>query len=201
MIFADQNVGNFLRKLVTEFGADFDDYDSQVKDSVYLFNNKEQLNPELISLKNSNIIVTKNVINVSAVTKPPKGFILYEGIGLDLDVHNQYLFPVLKASENTYSINSITGDLYNTGERIKLVTAYQARNNRRVTISGSLNLCSNKFYYLSSVEGANGINSPNGSFCQDLLNWNFQRTGVLKYENIRHHRVNSYVLLNIIEIR
>lgn len=189
MIFADHNVGNFLRKLANEFGADFDDYETQVKDSVYLFNSKDQLNSELINLKNNNIVVTKNVINVAAVSKPPKGHILFEGIGLDLDVHNQYLFPILKANENTFSINASSGEIYNTGDRIKLVTAYQARNNRRVVISGSMNLCSNKFYYLSSIEGSTDINSPNGSFCQDLLNWNFQRTGVLKYENIRHYRV------------
>ena len=79
--------------------------------------------------------------------------------------------------------------IYN-GEKIKLVNGYQARNNRRVTISGSVNLCSDKFYFLSAVDGMGPVNSPNAAFCRDLMLWNFQRTGVLKYENIRHHRVN-----------
>jgi oligosaccharyltransferase complex subunit beta len=189
MIFGDKDVGNFLRKFVTEFGVDFDDYDSQVKDSLYLHNLKESLNPDLIKLKNSEIIVSKNSINVPVVTKLPKGFILYEGIGMDLDHHNQYVFPILRADENSYSINSKTGKVYNNGEKIQLVNGYQGRNNRRVVISGSTSLCSNQFYFLSSQDGTKPLSSPNANFCQDMLNWNFQKSGVLKYENIRHHRV------------
>ena len=139
-------------------------------------------------MKNNEIIVTKNTINIPAVTKQPKGYILYEGIGMEIDPHNSYLFPVLRADDNSYSINTETGEFYNNGDKIKLVNAYQGRNNRRVVISGSLDMCSNKFYILSSTNGE-AINSPNAQFCQDMLNWNFQRTGVLKYENIRHYKV------------
>ncbi len=139
-------------------------------------------------MKNNKIIVTKNTINIPVVTKQPKGFILFEGIGQEIDPHNSYLFPVLRADENSYSINSQTGEFYNNGDKIKLVNAYQGRNNRRVVIIGSIEMCSNKFYYLSSTNG-DALNSPNAVFCQDMLNWNFQRTGVLKYENIRHSKV------------
>lgn len=191
IIFGDQGVGNFLRKFVTEFGVDFDDYDSQVKDSLYLHNYKDQLNQDLIKLKNNEIIVTKNSINVPVITKLPKTFILYEGIGMELDSHNQYVFPILKADENSYSINNKSGRVYSNGERIKLVSAYQGRNNRRVVISGSTSLCSNKLYFLSSNDGVSPLNSSNAMFCQDILNWNFQRSGVLKYENIRHQRVST----------
>jgi oligosaccharyltransferase complex subunit beta len=190
MIFGDKGVGNFLRKFVTEFGVDFDDYDSQVKDSLYLHNYKDQLNADLVKLKSNEIVVTKNTINVAAVTKLPKNFILFEGIGMDVDVHNQYVFPVLKADENAYSVNTKTGRFYANGEKIKLVSAYQGRNNRRVVVSGSTALCSNKFYFLSSGEGVKPTASPNANFCQDILNWNFQRSGVLKFENIRHQRVS-----------
>jgi hypothetical protein len=73
---------------------------------------------------------------------------LYEGIGLEVDSHNPYLFTILKGDDNTYSINPKNNNFYGFGDRIKLVTGYQARNNRRVVISGSINLCSNAFYYL-----------------------------------------------------
>lgn len=96
----------------------------------------------------------------------------------------------MKADENTYSKNVNSNEYFNNGDKIKFVNAYQGRNNRRITISGSINLCSNKFYYLSNVDNSLPLNSPNANFCQDLLNWNFQRTGVLKFENIRHQRVN-----------
>jgi hypothetical protein len=55
-------------------------------------------------------------------------------------------------------------------------------------ISGSLEMCSNKFYFFSSTNG-DAVNSPNFVFFQDKLNWNFQRSGVLKYDNIRHSKV------------
>lgn len=191
MIFGDKDVGNFLRNFVTEFGVDFDDYDSRVKDSLYLHNYKDSLNQDLVNLKRSDIVVSKNAINIPAVTKLPKGFVLYEGIGMDIDSHNQYVFPILRADENSYSINEKSGRVYNNGEKIKLVNAYQGRNNRRVVITGSTSLCSNKFYFLSSQDGSNPLSSPNANFCSDMINWNFQRSGVLKYENIRHQRVNS----------
>lgn len=148
-------------------------------------------------MKNNEIIVTKNVIGVSSVSKSPKGFILYEGIGQEIDSGNQYLFPILRADENSFSINSKTHEYYNNGEKIKLINGYQGRNNRRVVISGSINMCSNKFYYLSNINNYGPINSPNAVFCQDLLNWNFQKTGVLKYENIRHQRVKVFLIQQI----
>jgi oligosaccharyltransferase complex subunit beta len=191
MLFGSNNSGSYIRRLVNEFGVDFDEYDSTVRDSVYLHNYKESLNTDLLELKNNEMIVTKNSINIPVVSKLPKGFILYEGIGMDIDHHNQYVFPILKADENSYSINTATGEIISNGDKIKLVTGYQARNNRRVVISGSINLCSNQFYFLSSTDGSNPNGSPNAVFCQDMLNWNFQRSGVLKYENIRHQRVSN----------
>lgn len=106
------------------------------------------MNSKLVELKDSNIIVTKNSINVPVVSKRPKGFILYDGISMEIDPHNQYLFPILKGDDNTYSVNTKSGSFYGFGERIKLVNGYQARNNRRVVISGSTALCSNRFYVL-----------------------------------------------------
>ncbi len=158
---------------------------------MYLHNYKDILNPELVSLKNNDIVVTKNTINISAVCKPPKGYILFEGISQEIDPHNSYIFPILKADENSYSVNVKNGVFYNNGEKIKLINGYQARNNRRVVISGSIKLCSNEFYFLSSTN-EDPLQSPNAVFCQDILNWNFQRTGVLKYEKIRHHRVYHF---------
>lgn len=57
-------------------------------------------------------------------------------------------------------------------------------------MSGSLNMCSNRFYRLSSVDGTDPLNSSNAKYCMELLNWNFQRSGVLKYENIKHQKVH-----------
>lgn len=201
MIIADKNVDSYLRTLVTEFGVDFDDYDSQVKDSLYLHSLKSNLNADLIDQRTNNIVVTKNVIPVKNVFHHPLNYILYEGIGLDIDMHNQYLFSVLRADDNSYSVNSENGLYYNFGDKIKLVAAYQGKNNKRVIISGSSSLCSNKFYFLSSVDGMNPLNSANALFCNDLILWNTQNTGVLKYENVRHQRKSDGVTLDIYRIK
>eukprot|EP00340_Litonotus_pictus_P011341 CAMPEP_0170535848 /NCGR_PEP_ID=MMETSP0209-20121228/101822_1 /TAXON_ID=665100 ORGANISM="Litonotus pictus, Strain P1" /NCGR_SAMPLE_ID=MMETSP0209 /ASSEMBLY_ACC=CAM_ASM_000301 /LENGTH=479 /DNA_ID=CAMNT_0010837155 /DNA_START=48 /DNA_END=1488 /DNA_ORIENTATION=+ len=232
MIIADKNVNSFLRSLVTEFGVDFDDYDSQVKDSLYLHSQKSSLSTELLELRSNEIIVTKNVIPVKNVFHYPNSHILYEGIGLETDPHNQYLFPVLRADENSlpkqpysiegigletdphnqylfpvlradensYSVNSKSGLYYNFGEKIKLVAGYQGRNNKRVTITGSTSLCSNKFYFLSSVD-QDPLNSPNAQFCKELIQWNTQKSGVLKYDNERHHRKSDGKTLDIYRIK
>ena len=201
LLFANKEVGSFLRKLSNEFGVDFDDYDSQIKDSLYIHNLKSSLNPQLISMRNDEIVVTKNSINVPVIVKQPKGYILYEGIGMDIDPQSQYVFPILKADENSYSVNTKTNEVYANGDKIKLVSGYQARNNRRVVISGSSNLCSDKLYYLSNVNGTKIEESPNAKFCQDILNWNFQRTGVLKFDNVRHNRKSDHKTLSTYRIK
>lgn len=201
MIIADKNVNSYLRNLVTEFGVDFDDYSSQVKDSLYLHSLKNSLNTDLTNMRNNEIVVTRNVIPIKNVFKTTTNYILYEGIGLETDPHNQYLFSALKADENTYSVNSKNGLYYNFGDKIKLVAAYQARNNKRVTITGSSSLCSNKFYFLSSVNGESPLTSDNAIFCQDLIMWNTGNSGVLKYENVRHQRKSDGKSLDIYRIK
>ena len=190
MIFGSSDAGKFVRNLINEFGADYDDYDSQVKDSVYLHSHvgESGLNKQLIDLSDDEIIISKNVIGIHNIFKSPKGYILYKGIGMDLDPQNKYVFPILSGDKNSYSVSKNTGEVFSNGEHIKLVTGYQARNNKRVVVLGSTEICSDKFYYLSMGEDTKSmLDSPNAVFCRDLLNWNFQRTGVLKFTNIKHN--------------
>ena len=190
MIFGSSDAGKFVRSLVNEFGADFDDFDSQVKDSIYLHYNPKEvgLNKQLLDLYDDEIIISKNVIKISNIFKNPKGYILYKGIGMDLDPQNKYVFPILSGDTNSYSVSKNTGEVFSNGEHIKLVNGYQARNNRRVVVLGSTEICSDKFYYLSMGEDNKSmLESPNAVFCADLLNWNFQRTGVLKFTNVKHN--------------
>lgn len=187
MIIANDQVNSYLRSLVTEFGVDFDDYDSKVKDSLYLHNLKDKLSIDLLNLRDNSIVVSKNINSIKNVFSNTGNYVIYEGIGMELDSHNHYLFPILKADENSYSVNSQTGLYYNFGDKIKLVAAYQGRNNKRVTITGSTQMCSNQFYFLSSQTN-NPYSSANYQFCNEVLLWNSEKTGVLRYDNIRHQR-------------
>lgn len=59
-------------------------------------------------------------------------------------------------------------------------------------INGSFNMCSDKFYYLSLNDNSGLLeSSPNAVFCQDLINWNFQRNGVIRYDNVKHQNVGD----------
>ena len=194
MIFGSSDASKFMRELVNEFGVDFDDYDSELKDSIYLHQDsgKTKLNNQLLNLQDEEIIISKNIIGINNIFNKPNGYILYKGIGMDLDPKNKYIFPILSGDKNSYSVSSSTGEVYSNGEHIKLVNGYQARNNRRIVVLGSTDICSNKFYYLSMIEeNHNMLDSPNAVFCQDILNWNFQRTGILKYENVRHNGIDG----------
>ena len=190
MIFGSSDAGKFVRNLINEFGADYDDYDSEVKDSVYLHYSPEdsKLNKQLLDLNDDEIIISKNVIGITNIFKKPNGYILYKGIAMDLDPQNKYVFPILSGDKNSYSVSRNTGEVYSNGEHIKLVTGYQTRNNQRVVVLGSTEICSDKFYYLSmSEDNKSMLDSPNAVFCKDILNWNFQRTGVLKFTNVKHN--------------
>ena len=203
MIFGSSDASKFMRELVNEFGVDYDDYDSEIKDSLYLHQNSgvKGLNKQLINLHNDEIIISKNIIGINNIFNKPNGYILYKGIGMDLDPQNKYVFPILSGDKNSYSVSKSTGEVYSNGEHIKLVNGYQARNNRRIVLLGSTDICSDKFYYLSMTEeNKSMLESPNAIFCQDILNWNFQRTGVLKYENVRHNN-NQGVTLDTYRIK
>ena len=103
MIFGSSDAGKFIRNLVNEFGADFDDFDSQVKDSIYLHSDPQEsrLNKQLLDLYDDEIIISKNVIGISNIFTNPKGYILYKGIGMDLDPKNKYVFPILSGDKNS----------------------------------------------------------------------------------------------------
>lgn len=205
MIIADKHVNSYIRSLSTEFGIDFDDYNSQVKDSLYLHKNDLNLNADFIKMNTNTISITKNVTPIKNVFRQTNSYILYEGIGLEIDVHNKYAFPILSADENAYSVNSENEIFYNVGEKIKLVAGYQGRNNKRVTILGSYTLCSNKFYYLSSSKeqktNFDPLNSPNALLCEDIINWNFEKTGILAYNNIKHHKLPEEITLETYRVK
>lgn len=79
--------------------------------------------------------------------------------------------------------------------------------NNRVLVTGSLDMCSDymiQLRYLDFVFLERGFYSfaffsvensevfGNQKFCEDLVMWNFGESGIVKYENIRHHKVNLF---------
>jgi oligosaccharyltransferase complex subunit beta len=120
--------------------------------------------------------------------------IAFSGIGQVLDPNNQYVFPILRAEQTTFSYNQEknSGEYSKiSGEALTLVSGYQTRNNQRVSISGSLSMCSNDNIHLTLGSQGGLESSANFKFCQELYQWTFQQRGVLKLSQMKHHKVRS----------
>lgn len=98
------------------------------------------------------------------------------------------MFPILRAESTTMSVTNLESkddvviDKISlvSGEQLTLVAGYQSRYNNRATLSGSINMCSDDFIQLS--------NSANKKFCEELINWNFKQSGILRATNMRHNK-------------
>jgi oligosaccharyltransferase complex subunit beta len=68
------------------------------------------------------------------------------------------------------------------------VAGLQARNNRRVVISGSSELFSDKFF-TTEITGHDGKTSPSGNqqFASELARWTFGERGQIRIKSITHH--------------
>eukprot|EP00826_Nyctotherus_ovalis_P062726 TRINITY_DN9125_c0_g2_i8.p2 TRINITY_DN9125_c0_g2~~TRINITY_DN9125_c0_g2_i8.p2 ORF type:complete len:302 (-),score=90.73 TRINITY_DN9125_c0_g2_i8:41-946(-) len=169
MIIADPAVFPFTRKFANEFGVDFDPQSSSVTNGTSFAILTTDLLPEDPSLFNK----TKGIV--------------YQGVGLQLDAKNPFVFPILKSSESDYSVNA-KGEIVN--EAPVLVAGYQGLNNNRVTITGSTMMCSNVQITRTATEPSH-TSSPNYLFCEELVEWNFGESGILKADNILHKSKNE----------
>ncbi len=129
--------------------------------------------------------------------------IAFSGVGQVLDANNQYLFPILRAEPTTFSYNQEknSGEYSkNSGEALTLVSGYQTRNNQRVSIAGSLSMCSNDNIHLTIGSQGGLESSANFKFCRELYQWTFQQRGVLKLSQMKHHKVRSILYMtNVLE--
>ena len=141
---------------------------------------------DVIGSRNLFKTLTENQNPVFSPLSEKSGNIAYKGIGSVLDQSNRYVFPILRGESTTMSMTDIeptdeVSTISNvSGEQLTLVAGYQSRYNNRATISGSLHMCSDEFILLNG--------SVNQKFCEQLLNWNFQRSGILKTTHLRHNK-------------
>eukprot|EP00922_Rhytidocystis_sp_ex-Travisia-forbesii_P041524 GHVS01062020.1.p1 GENE.GHVS01062020.1~~GHVS01062020.1.p1 ORF type:complete len:518 (-),score=47.51 GHVS01062020.1:242-1795(-) len=166
------SAGGTIRTFANEVGLDFDKPQSYVVDHFSPFSN--------ISDRHS-LVATKDVIDNSPVISGDQlEPVVYEGIGHLLNPSNVLTIPILRASATSYCSDSST----TAGREILLVSAMQARNSARVTVSGSASLFSDTFFAMSR---------GNRNFAEELVDWTFQRRGVLRWSNVKHHKLNEVV--------
>jgi oligosaccharyltransferase complex subunit beta len=107
------------------------------------------------------------------------------------------LFPVLKASRTAYTYDTkedevFAEDAWTAGQQMYYLTALQARNDARLTISGSTDMFSDEFFGLE-VEGPKGkkTKTANRAFAKEITEWTFKETGVVEVKAVRHHLANE----------
>lgn len=68
-----------------------------------------------------------------------------------------------------------------TGEQLSLVAGYQSLNNHRAAFTGSMAMCSDEYF-------AWFTSKDNRKFCQEMIDWTLQESGVLRVSEIRHQK-------------
>ncbi|RHZ86150.1 hypothetical protein Glove_54g9 [Diversispora epigaea] len=189
-----------IRDFVREFDIEIDDKDTFVIDHfnydisdegkhtlVIIDNNKGNSDD---SITNNPAILSKKVIEGSPI--------LFRGIGHKVG-SSPLLAKILWGRNTSYSYevrgedqkSIVDQEPFISGNNIGLVTALQARNNARITLVGSLDFFSDRFFdspVHNVITSEKFPKSGNEDFAIDLVKWTFQKKGVIKVTSRQHHK-------------
>jgi len=128
-------------------------------------------------IKSNNALKSK-VIFHDSVNKP----VLFKGIAHKLSSDNPLTFTLLGGTSTSFSGQPTERATtpQTLGKSTGLVSTLQARNNARITISGSLDLFSNKFFEDTTAD--------NKAFSESIALWTFHQRGVLREVSRAHHK-------------
>jgi oligosaccharyltransferase complex subunit beta len=109
---------------------------------------------------------------------------------------SQLLNPVLRAPSTAYSYNpkeqgdgfEDADDLFAAGQQLSLLSVAQARNSARVTVVGSADMLTDKWFHAKVINASDGrkIRPDNREFARRLSGWAFHEVGVLRVNEIEH---------------
>eukprot|EP01132_Coremiostelium_polycephalum_P004107 gene4107-5138_t len=172
-------VSDSIRDIASECGIEVEPDKSLVFDH---FNfDKSEDDHSLIVAKD---YIKDSPIILEGLNKP----ILYRGIGHSVR-ENPLNFAVLTGSSTSYSGKEKTGSaLKLLGTKVGLVSSLQARNNARVTFSGSLEMFSDKLFHSKIAETDKP--AANKEFVENLVSWTFQERGVLRTSLVSIEKVH-----------
>lgn len=189
LIAVNKETGDSVRDFVETFGISLDKKGTEVIDH---FENSIDLALQHVNIVTKNSIKSPSILGDYA-RSPNSAPILYHGIGHSLDDKSVLPVKVLRGNPTTYSAspNKPIGDFPDSaGHNTLLVSVIQARNNARVVFSGSLDLFSNDFFR-TKLSGSNNQYAGNELFCSELSKWGFGETGVLRFRDIVHHKLDG----------
>lgn len=187
LLSASSKLTKVQREFALECGVEFDKKGSLVMDHVNPIADAKDIYNSVVAA--TDFVASERVVGAAlaksggaADVKP----VAFSGIGMSLDPENILGFHALMAPATAYSANPVkeieSEDTVRFGNQIGLVTAIQARNNARLVFSGSLDLFSDK-YFTDSFS--------NAEFTDFVTRWGFQERGVLRMQNVKHHRADG----------
>lgn len=194
MVFASSDSRKVVRDIANEFGVDFEDYGYHMEGGEAP---KTGAQASLSRTAWSSSLFEPLERVFSKLERP----VLYEdGIGsiLDNNENNKHVFPILRADPGSFSVNpnaptdkSKYGGV--SGQQLTLVAGYQTLYNQRVTLSGSMKMCSNEAMLANRDPSLDNAieSSPNYKLCTELVEWNLQERGVLRVDNVRHNKLGD----------
>lgn len=145
--------------------------------------------------KASNYVSSKAILGAYVANENPAP-VLYSGVSHSVDTDNILNVKILSGNPTTFAgkqrkDGQVAGAI--NGQEVKLISGMQARNNARVTFSGSVAMFSNRFFaakvlYAATGGTTNAVRSGNDQFCAELSQWAFNQRGVLRFRDIVHHK-------------
>ncbi|KAH8662220.1 dolichyl-diphosphooligosaccharide-protein glycosyltransferase 48kD subunit [Xylariales sp. PMI_506] len=115
------------------------------------------------------------------------------GVGQTLGA-GALLSPILRAPSTAYSYDTKeqtnnVDDLFASGNQLSLVSTAQARNSARVTVVGSAEMLSDKWFdaKVQKLGDKSSVATLNREFAKRVSGWTFNEIGVLRVNWIEHH--------------
>mmetsp|Transcript_26156 Transcript_26156/g.46525 ORF Transcript_26156/g.46525 Transcript_26156/m.46525 type:complete len:400 (+) Transcript_26156:3618-4817(+) len=161
VIFADTDASSVYRRLANFFGMEIFEQGVRAYHS-----------------KGDKLIRTKAVTEHRIIASKPKAPIKFTGIAFQIRKDHKLAFPILNATDTSFLQNELKGgEVVETvqGKNIVLGAVFQGTNNARMSIFGSVDICSDKHQ------------DSNLLFCKEALEWTISKKGVLRTSNITHY--------------
>ncbi|EGC29437.1 hypothetical protein DICPUDRAFT_158975 [Dictyostelium purpureum] len=178
LIAGSNKISETIRDIAQECGMDIEEDNTLVYDHF----NYDKSQPDH-SLLVADQFIQDSPIILQGLDKP----VIYKGIGHKIR-SNPLNFAVLTGSSTAYSGKKTNGASTKLmGKSCGLVSSLQARNNARVTFSGSIELFTDKSFGTTLEKNQSG----NKEFVENLVSWTFQERGILRSSQLELVKIST----------
>ena len=182
-VATDEKPSASIREIAAQFGADFVQQGAAVVDHV---SHDAKLGPSSLLTE---------VMYPSAVMNGTPGLpVLYKGGALTTSADSTLAIRALMPSP-TAAVTSGDPRLDISGFDVSLAVGMQSRTNARFCVVASLDVLSDQSFGARVTHAATSKSSETGNraFGQSLLRWTMGLQGVLKHQNVHHHRTGEHL--------